>query len=360
MGEQIGEYVRLNHDALRDYVTQIFERVGVPHDDAFTAADVLVAADLRGVESHGVQRLWGYVGRLQKGAIEAKPNVAVVHETPTTAVVDGGNGLGQPVSKFAMELCLRKAAELGGAFVTVRNSTHFGISGYYAMMALPRQMIGISMTNGHPLTVPTYGRQRMFGTNPLSMAVPTEKERPFVLDMATSAVAAGKLEVADRKGLPVPHGWAVDKAGQSTTNAAALRAGGAMLPLGGLAETAGYKGYGLAVMVDILCGVLSGAGFGLYVGSPGGDKPSNIGHFFAAIRPDGFRPLADFKASMDQMISDLKNSEKAEGESRIYVAGEKEYIKEDDARRNGIPVLRKVAEEIRGIGDGLGVEWKMG
>jgi LDH2 family malate/lactate/ureidoglycolate dehydrogenase len=360
MGEQVGDYVRLNHGALISYVTEIFERVGVSHDDAYTTADVLVAADLRGVESHGMQRLWGYVSRLQKGGIEAKPKVQIVHETPTTAVVDGGNGLGQPVSKYAMELCLRKAEELGGAFVAVRNSTHFGISGYYAMMALPRNMIGISMTNGHPLTVPTYGRQRMFGTNPLSMAVPTDKERPFVLDMATSAVAAGKLEVADRKGMPIPHGWAVDKTGQSTTNASALREGGAMLPLGGLAESAGYKGYGLAVMVDILCGVLSGAGFGLYVGSPAGDKPANIGHFFAAIRPDGFRSLSDFTASMDTMIRDLKSSEKAEGEERIYIAGEKEYIKEDDARKNGIPILRKVADEIRRIGGELGVEWKMG
>ncbi len=354
-----GDYSRVNADALKNYVTEVFLRLGVRRDDALVTADNLVTADLRGVESHGVQRLRFYVGKIQKGLLDPRAMVSVVRETPATALVDGGNGLGQPAGKFGMEICLRKAEQVGGAFVAVRNSNHYGIAGYYALMALPRNLIGLSFTNAGALTAPTFGRERMVGTNPISIAVPGDKQRPFVLDMATSAVAAGKLEVYNRKGLPIPVGWAVDKEGRPTTNAAAIGAGGAMMPLGGTAETAGYKGYGLAVMVDVLCGVLSGAGFGLHLPMLSNEQPTNTGHFFMAINPDAFRPLVDFKAAMDQMLIELKESSKAEGESRIYVAGEKEFENEDDARQNGIPLLNPVIEEIKKIGIDVGVEWKI-
>ena len=362
MAEVTSEYVRVNYEALTEYVTEIFVQLGVDRADALTTADVLVQADLRGVESHGVQRLGRYVGRIKKGLIDPRQKATVVNETPATALVDGGNALGQPVGKLGMELCLRKAEEVGGAFVAVRNSNHYGIAGYYAMMALPHQMIGISFTNSRPLAVPTYGREVIIGTNPMSIAVPAENELPFVLDMATSVVPVGKIEVAARKGLSIPLGWAVDKSGQPATDPAAVLNGGGVLPLGGTPEFSGYKGYGLAVIVDILCGILSGAAFGALVDAKkdGKDGPANVGHFFAALRVDAFRPLGDFKSAMDAMLHGLKASAKAEGESRIFVAGEKEFEREREYRSNGIPLYYRVADEIRQIGEDLGVVWKMG
>ncbi|MBI4319927.1 MAG: Ldh family oxidoreductase [Chloroflexi bacterium] len=353
------EYVRVDCQALVEFVTQVFVKLGVPREDAFTTADNLVQADLRGVDSHGVQRLGRYVRGIKKGTILTNPVVSVARETPSTALIDGGSGLGQPVGKLGMELCLKKAEQAGGAFVAVRNSNHYGIAGYYAMMALPRQMIGLSFTNSRPLAVPTYGREMIIGTNPISIAVPAAGERPFVLDMATSVVPIGKVEVAARKGISIPLGWAVDSAGRPTTDPKAVLSGGGVLPLGGTAEFSGYKGYGLAVMVDILCGVLSGAAYGQLVDAKkdGQDQPANVGHFFAAMRVDAFRPLDEFKATMDDLILRLKSSAKAEGESRIFVAGEKEYEREEEYRRDGIPLYRQVADEIRGIGKELGVEW---
>jgi LDH2 family malate/lactate/ureidoglycolate dehydrogenase len=361
MAEITREYIRVDYQKLLSYVTEVFVRLGVPQSDAFTTADVLVQADLRGVESHGVQRLGRYVGRLKNGLIEAKPTITLVNETSSTAMVDGGNGLGQPIGKFAMDLCLNKAAAAGGAFVAVRNSNHYGIAGYYAMMALSRQMIGFSYTNSRPLVVPTFGRERVLGTNPISMAVPTGNELPFVLDMATSVAPIGKVEVALRKGTPIPLGWAVDKNGLLTTDPNILATGGGLMPLGGPAESAGYKGYGLAVMVDILCGVLSGATFGRFVDAlkDGHEQPANVGHFFAAINIDAFRPLIDFRSAMDTMIGELKNSAKAEGESRIFIHGEKEFASEQECRRDGVPLYFKVVEEIRGMGGDLGIDWNL-
>lgn len=362
MVEPESEYVRVDQNSLRQYVAQVFERLGVDHDDALITADVLVAADLRGVDSHGVQRLGRYVGRIKKGLIDPRAKPSVIHESPATAVVDGGNALGQPVGKFGMELCLRKAEQTGGAFVAVRNSNHFGIAGYYAMLALPRNMIGLSFTNSRPLCVPTYGKEVIIGTNPISIAVPAGNELPFVLDMATSVVPIGKIEVAARKGASIPQGWAVDRDGKPTSNPKAVLDGGGVLPLGGTAEFSGYKGYGLAVMVDILSGILSGAAFGDLVDSKvnGKEAPANVGHFFAALRIDAFRSLDDFKMAMDMMLRRLKSSAKAEGESRIYVAGEKEFEREREHRQYGIPLYYKVVEEIRQIGEDLGVEWTLG
>lgn len=355
--------IRVQADALRDLVQRILEFYSVPPDEAFTVADVLVRGDLRGVHSHGVARLEQYyVGRLRKGLVEPKAKAVIVRETPATALIDGGNSLGAVVSKYAMEVCLKKAQEVGVGVVAVKNSNHFGIAGYYAMMALPLGMIGIALTNASPRVAPTYGRAAMFGTNPIAIAVPAGEERPFVLDMATSVAPLGKIEVHERHGLPLPMGWAIDKEGRPTTDPKAFRDGGALLPLGGFAETAGYKGYGLAIAVDILCGILPGAGacLGVLSSLPTQEKPTNIGHFFAALRIDLFRDPGEFRAAMDDTIRSLKDSPKAPGEERIYIAGEKEFEKEEEYRRTGIPFLPVVINMLKRLAAEANVEWNLG
>jgi len=360
---------RVNADALQRFCVRVFEKLGVPHDDAEVTADVLVEANLRGVDSHGVARLRRYVKGLQDGVMVPRPEIKVVHETPVTALMDGGAGLGQPVGVRAMKLAIAKAKEIGAGFVAVRNSNHYGIAGYYAMMALKEDMIGISMTNAAPLVVPTFGKDAILGTNPISVAAPAGDERPFVLDMATSVVPRGKLEVYHRAEKPLPLGWATDETGHPTTDAGRVlqnllaRAGGGILPLGGAGEEfSGHKGYGLALLVDILCGVLPGAGYAntTYPKTPDGKPlPANIGHFFGALRIDAFRPVDEFKATMDDIIRRLKNSAKAEGHDRIYIHGEKEFETADDRRKNGIPLEPKVVADLQAIAQELGVEYNL-
>ncbi|MGC8837564.1 MAG: Ldh family oxidoreductase [Anaerolineae bacterium] len=357
--------VRISADRLRAFCTQVFVKLDVPEEDAFWTADVLVEANLRGVDSHGVARLKRYVDGLRTGVMLPRPQVSVVHETATTALIDGGGGLGQPVSVRAMRLALEKAAAYGTGFVAVRNSNHYGIAGYYAMMALERGMIGLSMTNADVLVVPTFGRKAMLGTNPISVAAPAGEERAFVLDMATSTVPRGKLEVYERQGKEMPLGWATDETGRATTDPArvlrnlAERRGGGLLPLGGEGELfGGHKGYGLALLVDILAGVLPGAGYAdtLYPKAPDGRPlPANVGHFFGALRVDAFRPLDEFRRTMDDLIRRLKDSPKAEGQTRIYIHGEKEFEAKEERLRNGIPLGPKVAETLRGIAQELDV-----
>jgi L-2-hydroxycarboxylate dehydrogenase (NAD+) len=260
--------LRVQADALKSFCVRVFRRMGVPPEDAGITADVLVTADLRGIASHGVARLRRYVEGLGKCMMLPRPDVQVMRETPTTALIDAGAGLGQPVSYRAMQRAIQMAQEMGSGFVTVRNSNHYGIAGYYAMMALEHNCIGISMTNADVLVVPTFGRNALLGTNAMAVAAPAGKERPFVLDMATSTVPRGKLEVYDRLEKPMPLGWATDEHGRATSGAHQVlenlkkRTGGGLLPLGGEGELlSGHKGYGLALLVDILCAVLSGAAY---------------------------------------------------------------------------------------------------
>jgi L-2-hydroxycarboxylate dehydrogenase (NAD+) len=362
--------IRVNSDRLIDYVTHVFVALDVPEDDAHIIADVLVTADLRGVDSHGVARLRRYVQGIRDGVMLPRPDIKVVHETPATALIDGGAGLGQPVSLRAMRLAMEKAQAVGAGFVSVRNSNHYGIAGYYAMMALAEDnLIGMSMTNADVLVVPTFGRDAILGTNPISVAAPAGKERPFVLDMATSTVPRGKLEVYNRLDKELPIGWATDERGLDTTNANRVlqnfksRAGGGLLPLGGAGELlSGHKGYGLALLVDILCGVLPGAAYAnlVYPKDPSGKPlPANIGHFFGAWRIDGFRPVDEFRATMDDIIHRLKDLPKAEGQSRIYIHGEKEYEEAERRRADGIPLLRKVYDDLQAISGEVGVVFDM-
>jgi len=328
-----------------------------------------VQADLRGIGSHGVARLRRYVDGLRDGIMLARPEIKVITETPATALIDGGAGLGQPVSHMAMEKAIKKAQEVGAGFTTVRNSNHYGIAGYYAMMALESDCIGISMTNADVLVVPTFGRNAMLGTNPIAVAAPANRERPFVMDMATSTVPRGKLEVYDRLGKPLPAGWATDERGVGTEDAHRvlenfkIRGGGGLLPLGGEGELlSGYKGYGLALWVDVFCAVLSGAAYAslVYPRTPDGKPlPADLGHFFGAWRVDAFRPVDEFKAAMDDLQRQLKNAPKAEGQDRIYIHGEKEYEKEELYTRQGVPLGPKVVADLKSIARELDVEYDL-
>jgi L-2-hydroxycarboxylate dehydrogenase (NAD+) len=361
--------VRVNAQALAAFCVDVFVKLGVPQEDAAIAADNLVAADLRGVSSHGVARLRRYVKGLQDGVMLARPDVRLVHETPATALIDAGGGLGQPVSKRAMDLAIDKARNVGAGFVTVRNSNHYGIAGYYAMMALEHDMIGMSMTNSAVLVVPTFGRDAMLGTNPIAVAAPAGEERPFVLDMATSTVPRGKLEVYNRQNKPLPMGWATDETGEPTDDAArvldnfAKLAGGGLLPLGGAGELlSGHKGYGLALLVDVLAGALPGAGYvnNIYLKDEAGKpRPANVGHFFGALRVDGFRPLDEFRATMDDLIRRLKDAPKAVGQERIYVHGEKEYELTEDRAAHGALLHPKVVADLQAMAGEFGIAYTL-
>lgn len=363
------EVYHVDDTVLRDFCMRVLTAMDVPEGDARVTADVLVTADLRGINSHGVARLRRYVNGIRDGMMIPDPDIQLVRETSTTTLFDAGGGLGQPVSHRAMDLALEKAAEYGSGFVTVRNSNHYGIAGYYAMMALERDFIGISMTNASELVVPTFGRDAMLGTNPISVAAPAGQQWPFVLDMATSTVPRGKLEVYERQEKDLPRGWATDENGEITSDTTRVlknlqeRAGGGLLPLGGVGELlGGHKGYGLALLVDILCGVLPGAAYANRTypkDEDGNPLPSDIGHFFGAIQVEAFRPLRKFKADMDDLQGRLKGTAKAEGQERIYIHGEKEFEQSEKNRQKGVPLNPKVVEDLREIAHGLGVTYDL-
>ena len=338
------EYRLSKETTLKNFVANVLTHVGVAPADAAVVADVLVLADLRGIESHGVARLESYyVSRLRNGQMVPQPTVTTVRETPSSILIDAGNGLGHPTAKHTMAKVIEKAKSNGSAFGAVRNSNHYGIAGYYAMMALEHALIGIATTITVRYGAPTYGRDMLLGTNPFAYAIPAETETDFVLDFATTTVPRGKIEVYNRKELPLKHGWAIDAEGHETTDPqTALK--GALLPLGGFGtEGGGHKGYGLGLLVEILCGVLSGGKFGTDLPLPSdGPQPGVISHWFGAFRIDGFRDVEEFKADMDRELRTFKDSQKAPGQDRIYVAGEIEYEKTLYNRQHGVPVHVKV------------------
>ncbi|HWW40216.1 Ldh family oxidoreductase, partial [Pedobacter sp.] len=279
---------------LRAFTERIFLKMGCNSTDAELAADVLLKSDLRGIDSHGVARLSGYVRLWEKKRINAQPNIRIVHETATTATVDGDSGLGLVVAPFAMKVAIEKAEKYGSGWVSVKNSNHFGIAGYHALMAVEKDMIGISMTNASPLVSPTYSNERLLGTNPMCYAFPAGKYPPLIVDMATAAAANGKLEIAQRSGRPIPEGWVQDKNGNPSTDPHQLKDGGSLLPLGSDKDHGSHKGYGLGATVDILSAVLSGANYGPWVPPfvaflepPSDPVGEGIGHFLGAMRVDG-------------------------------------------------------------------------
>jgi LDH2 family malate/lactate/ureidoglycolate dehydrogenase len=343
----------ITEQVLRTFTENIFKAMGCSTAHATLAADVLIAADLRGIDSHGVARLIGYVRLWEKKRINPTPNIKIVHETPTTATIDGDAGLGLIVAPFAMQVALEKAEKYGSAWIAIRNSNHFGIAGYHAMKAVEKDMIGFAMTNATPLVAPTFSNERMLGTNPMCYAFPAGKYPPVVVDMATSAAANGKLEIAQRSGEQVPEGWLQDKDGNYTTNPHALKTGGSLLPLGGDREHGSHKGFGLSGVVDILSGVLSGANYGPWVppfvafleptANPVGE---GIGHFLGAMRVDGFRPIADFKINMDTWIERFKSASKINPDQGVIIPGEPEYAAEIERKKNGIPVVDAVVNDL--------------
>ena len=334
------ETIVVRPDQLHEFMLRVFTKQGLPEPDARTVADVLLAADVRGIDSHGVSRIFYYVMKLQAGTITKTPDVKVVNETAGTALIDGDNGMGPVIGKRAMALAIDKAEQCGIGFVGVRRSNHYGIAAYYTMMAVERGMLGMSGTNSICMVAPTYGAEQMFGTNPISLACPSAAGRPWVLDMSTSSAPFGKLELAMRSGTKVPSGWVQDGTGVPSDDPSVPMSGGALTPLGATPEMSSHKGYGLAVMVDVLSGVLNGALWG-----PRQEgltrlrmEPSDVGHFFLALRVDGFRPLAEFGQAMDSMVEGLRGSKKAANSERIFTHGEKEFEEEIRRREQGIPL----------------------
>jgi LDH2 family malate/lactate/ureidoglycolate dehydrogenase len=258
-----------------------------------------------------------------------------------------------------MSRCIKKAEKTGLAITTVRNSNHFGIAGYYAMMALSEDMIGISLTNSQPLVAPTFGQKRIIGTNPIAVAIPAGKEDPYVLDMATSIVPLGKVTVYQKAGYAIPKGWGIDQKGSLTRDPSEVINGGALLPLGGPAELRGYKGYGLSLLVDLLSGVLAGAAFGEDVGKPSKTRHADVGHFFAAIKIENFRPVDAFKADMDAYIQALKQSPKIPGQDRIYIHGEKEFEHTEKALKEGVPLMVEVVDSLKAAGKLVDVPFEL-
>lgn len=345
---------------IKNYAIRFFVRHGVSEEDARTAAEILVSADMRGVDSHGVIRLDTYYGsRLRSGLIDPKTPLTILRETPTTLALDAGTGLGQVAGYHAMQKAIAKARDAGLAMVTVRNSNHYGIAGYYAMMALPHDMIGISFTNSQPLVAPTYGRTAILGTNPIAVAAPAGHNRPYVLDMATSIVPIGRITVYQKAGKEIPEGWGIDKDGVITTDPNAVLMGGALLALGGSDIMRGYKGYGLSLLVDIFSGVLSGASTGKAVGHAKENKPADVGHFFAAIRIDAFRDVEDFRRDMDALLDQLKNAPKAVGQERIFIHGEKEFELYERYEKEGVPLMAEVVNGLREVGEKVGVPFDL-
>lgn len=336
--------------------------MGCSEKDAALAAKVLISADLRGIDSHGVARLSGYVRLWEAKRVNAKPDIKIIHETPSTAVVDGDSGLGLVVAPFAMQVAIDKAKNAGTGWVSVQNSNHFGIAGYHAMMALEHEMIGMAMTNASPLVAPTFSTERLLGTNPICVTIPAGEEPAFVADLATTTAANGKLEILQRKNLEAPQGWIQDKDGNSSTNAHELKTGGALLPLGGDREHGSHKGYALGAVVDIFSAVLSGANYGpwvppfpAYVPMPTGMPGKGIGHFFGAMRVDAFRPADDFKWHMDNWIRRFRSAKTVAGEEKVLIPGDPEREMETIRMQEGIPLLGAVETDLVALGERFGL-----
>ena len=348
-------YVRFSKDRLHRFYVDILTALSVPEEDARIVADNLIIADLRGIESHGAQRLKRYVKAIEKNAVNLRPNIRIERESKIHALLDGDEGLGQPVSYKAMKMAIDKAKENLFGMVGVRNSNHFGIAGHYSLMAVDEELIGISMTTTRPLVIPTWGIEKVIGTNPIAVGAPIEDMPPFLLDMATSVVSTGKFELYRRKDKPIPEGWGVDRYGEITTDPNEVLSEGAELPLGGIGEIlGGHKGYGLSLVVDILSGVLTNATWSKWVKNTD-EKNSNVGHMFIAINVEVFMPLEEFKRRVKEMIMDIKKSKAKEGK-KIWYPGEKGALTAETRLKIGIPIYHKVLEEINEIAEKVGVE----
>src|SRR5258708_4570815 len=349
-------------EELLDFSNRTFLHFGVPKEDAAQAAEVLASADLRGIDSHGVARLHSYFDMLTLGRINPKPEIKVVRSTLSTATLDGDNGLGLVVGPHANRFAMDMAERFGSGWVSVQNTNHYGIAGYYVLKALERDLIGWAMTNSTKLVAPLWGAERMLGTNPIAIAFPGKEEPPIVIDMATCPAAYGKIEMAQRRAEPIPEGWAIDREGRATTNPTDMVAGGALLPLGSDRERGGHKGYGLAIMVDVLSGVLSGANWGPFTPPfalrqevPARSVGKGIGHFFGALRIDGFIEADEFKRQMDDYIRVFRATKPAPGTNGPLIPGDPERDAEKLRSKQGVPLIMPVVEELRVISKKIGI-----
>ncbi len=351
------EAVYLPVDTVRSFMVDVLLTSGVPKADAETCAEVWIAADLRGIESHGVGRLKYYWDRLHSGQHQPITNFEVVRESPATATVDAHHGMGPVAGVRAMQMAIDKARVYGLGAVAVRNSTHFGIAGYYPLMAVKAGMAGLTFTNARPAIAPTFGVKPMLGTNPIAFGAPSEDpEIPFLFDAATSTIQRGKVEVLDRKEKPLAEGWVIDQQVRPATDPAKVLEGltkgtHALLPLGGAGETlGGHKGYGLATMVEMFSAAFASGAF-LYgltgIGPQGQKQPFRVGHFFMAIGIEHFTPLDEFKATAGAIMRDLRQSTKAPGQPRIFTAGEKEAESTRRVRTEGIPIVPNLQKELK-------------
>lgn len=337
------------------FTKQVLLRCGMSEEDAGIAATVLIDADLMGIDSHGIAHLAthrSYVPGLRAGTVNPRPAIRIVRETAATALVDGDGGSGLVVGYRAMQIAMRKAQETGSGTVAVTNSRHFGAAGYYALMAAQADLIGMAMTNSSPLVVPTFARKKMIGTNPIAFAAPAGREQPFLCDLATSTVAMGKLEIAEREGKAIPPGWGQDGEARPSTDIPTIRREGGLTPLGGTPVGSSHKGYALGLMVDLLCGVLSGVGFGLRLHTPVGQA----GHFFAAWDVAAFRPLGEFKAMLDDLQRTFRTAEPAPGAERVLLPGQREFETRADREQHGVPLHISVIQDLERLAEELGLE----
>jgi len=354
------------YEYLFDFTCSFFRKMGCSENDSRLITGVFLAAELRGIPSHGLIRLKDYYQLWKANRINVKPNVRVVHETPSTAVVDGDGAIGMVAAVRSMEIALEKGSKVGSGWVSTRSSNHFGIAGYYAMMALKHDMIGLSMTNANPQVAPTFSVSPMMGTNPTAVAIPAGNQPPFVADFATTPIARGKLVVAEKKGEKVPYGLVQDKEGNPSNDPAILRSGGSMLTLGGDYEHGSHKGFCLSAIVDIFCAVFSGANFGPFVPPSVAYLPmldrkvgEGTGHFFGAMRIDAFQPAAVFKAKMDEWILTFRASKPAAGREEVLIPGDPERKKEIRLRKEGIPVLPAIVKDLKELAGEMGIKFEV-
>ena len=352
------------YNYLLQFTTDILIKMGFSESHAKESAKVFLAAELRGHSTHGVIRIGDYYKLWKAGRINVNPQVKIIHETPSTAVIDGDNTLGMIPAKMAMETAINKAKDVGTGWVAVKNSCNFGIAGYYAMMALEHDMIGMTMTNASPLVAPTFAAEGMLGTNPIAVAIPAKTQPAFVADFATTPINRGKFTIAAKKGEKLKMGFAQDKFGNPTDDPTILEQGGSMLPLGGDREHGSHKGYCLGAIVDIFSSVLSGANFGPYVPPMVAYLPlleksvgDGLGHFFGAMRIDAFRPTNDFKNSMDEWITTFRNAKPAQGQEKVLIPGDLERESEVRVKEQGIKLIPQVIDDLKAIAQSFSMEF---
>jgi LDH2 family malate/lactate/ureidoglycolate dehydrogenase len=362
MPQNLSQSVIFTAIHLREFTTRVFEYFNVPHEDAALAADVLAYSDEHGIDSHGIARLKTYCDLLKAGRVNPRPTIKIVREKGGVATIDGDNGLGLVVGPRCMEVAMQKASVAGSGWVSVCNTNHFGAGGYYPVMALAQDLIGISMTNTTAGVAPFNGAVKMLGTNPIAIAFPALNEPPVIIDIASSAVSYGKVEIARRKGEMIPEGWCIDQDGYSTTDPDKMINGGALLPLGGDKDGGGHKGYCLAAMVDILSAVLSGANWGpfavpfaIHVAPLRKEVGKGIGHFFGAWDIEGFRDKEEFKSSMDAWIQTMRTTKPQPGKERVLVPGDPEREAYTIRMKEGIPVNKEVVKTLQDIAGYTGI-----